>query len=179
MPTLGARSSWLTIEGIGLIVLGALAILFPLFAGIAVAVFIGWLLIIVGVLGLLSAFAGREHVDLVWSVASAVIAILAGLLLLLHPLFAAVGITILVAAYLIFDGVTLIALGLDQKKRGVLRWRWVLASGVVDILLALLILTLSGVGSAALIGVIVGISLAAAGIGLLAAHRSGVQAAGL
>lgn len=169
-----ARPSWLTIEAGALIVLGALAIIFPLFTGIALAIFLGWLLMIVGLLGLIFAFAGRGHAHLGWSVASAVIAILAGLLLLLHPLFGVVTLTLLVAAYLLFDGVTLVGLGLDQRKRGVLRWRWILGSGVVDILLAVLILALGGVGSAVLIGVIVGIDLIAAGIGLLMAHRSGV-----
>jgi len=177
MTTVAARSTWLTIEAVGLIVLGALAIIFPLFTGIAIAILLGWLLIIVGLLGLISAFAGREHAHFGWSIASAIIAILAGLLLLLHPLFAAVALTLLVAAYLLFDGVTLIGLGMDQRKRGVLRWRWVAGSGIVDILLAILILTLSGVGSAALIGVIVGIDLIAAGIGLLAVHRKATPTA--
>jgi len=171
MTSLAARSRWLTIEAIALIVLGALAIIFPLFTGIAIAILVGWLLVVVGILGLVAAVAGRDHVHLVWSVASAVIAILAGLLLLFHPLFAAVALTVVVAAYLLFDGVTLIGLGLDQRKRGASRWRWVFGSGCVDVLLAVLLLALSGVGSAVLIGVIVGIDLIAAGIGLLAVHR--------
>ena len=176
MSAVSARPSWLMIEAVILIVLGALAIVFPLFTGIAIAVFLGWLLMIVGVLGLVSAVVGRDHAHLGWSVASGVIAILAGLLLLSHPLFAVVALTLLIAAYLLFDGVTLVGLGLDQRKRGVLRWRWIAGAGVVDILLAVLILALSGIGSAVLIGVIVGIDLIAAGIGLLAAHRSTVSA---
>jgi uncharacterized membrane protein HdeD (DUF308 family) len=43
---------------------------------------------------------------------------------------------------------------------------------VVDIFLAVLLLVLSGVGSAALIGIIVGIDLIIAGVGLFALHRS-------
>ena len=52
MPSLVAKSNWLTIEAIGLIVLGALAIIFPFFTGLAFGVFLGWLLIMVGVLGI-------------------------------------------------------------------------------------------------------------------------------
>ena len=165
------RSPWLTIEAGGLIVLGVLAIVFPLFAGIAAAIFVGWLLVIVGVLGVVAAFAQRDTGHIGWSVASGVIAVLVGVLLLLHPLGAAVAVTLLVAAYLIFDGVVSMGYGLDQKKRGALRWRWIVGSGVVDIVLAILILALSGIGSAALIGVIIGISLIAAGVGLYATHR--------
>ena len=175
MPGLSNRPQWLMIEAIALIVLGVLAIVFPLFTGIAIAVFLGWLMIIVGVLGLVSAVTGRDHAHLGWSAASGVIAILAGLLLLLHPLFAAIAITLLVAAYLLFDGITLIGLGLDQRKRGVLRWRWVAGAGVFDVVLAVLILSLSGLGSAVLIGVIVGVDLIVAGVSLLAAHRSEIR----
>jgi uncharacterized membrane protein HdeD (DUF308 family) len=172
MVGLPKRSPWLTIEAVALIVLGILAIIFPLLAGIAAAIFFGWLLIIVGVLGLISAIAGRAHAHLGWSVASAVIAILVGLLLLTHPLGTATLFTIRLAAYFLFDGVTQIGYGLDQKKRGALRWRWPLGAGVVDIFLAVLLLVLSGVGSAALIGIIVGIDLIIAGVGLFALHRS-------
>jgi uncharacterized membrane protein HdeD (DUF308 family) len=176
MSLAARRSPWLTIEAAALIVLGVLAIVFPLFTGIAAALVIGWLLILAGVVGLVSAFAGRDHAHLGWSVASAVIAILAGVLLLLHPLFAAIAVTLLIAAYLLFDGVTLVGYGLDQRKRGSLAWRWPLGSGVVDIVLAVLILFLSGVGSAILIGVIVGIDLIAAGVSLFVLHRP-IQAA--
>jgi uncharacterized membrane protein HdeD (DUF308 family) len=138
----------------------------------AVGVFLGWVLIMVGLIGLVSAVAGRNHAHMGWSIASAAIAILAGVLLLLHPLFAVVALTVIVAAYLFFDGVALVALGLDQRKRGVARWGWVTASGAFDILLGVLILLFSGPGSAVFIGFIIGIDLIVAGIGLLAAHRS-------
>ena len=104
------------------------------------------------------------------------VAIIAGLLLAFHPLFAAVAITLIVAAYLLIDGVALVALGLDQRKRDSARWHWVLGAGVVDILLGVLILILAGAGSAILVGVIIGIDLIIAGVSLLAVHRSGVIA---
>lgn len=170
------RSPWITIEVIGLVVLGVLAIVFPVFAGVAAAIFVGWLLVIVGVLGIVAAFAGRGQGHLGWSIASAVISVLAGILLLTHPLAAATIVTLLVAAYLIFDGVASIGYGLDQKKRGAVRWRWIVGAGVVDIVLAVLILALSGIGSAALIGVIIGISLIASGVGLYVTHRADVVA---
>ena len=172
MAILATRSNWLTIEAIALIVLGALAIIFPYFTGLAFGVFLGWVLFIVGLLGIASAIQGRAHAHLGWSIASAVVAIIAGLLLAFYPLTAAVAVTLILAAYLLFDGVALVALGLDQKKRGVTRWYYVLGAGVVDILLGVLLLVLTGMGSAALVGVIIGIDLIIAGVGLLAAHRS-------
>jgi len=176
MAALAPKSNWLTIEAVGLIVLGVLAIIFPFFTGLAFGVFLGWVLIMVGVLGVVSAVAGRDHAHLGWSIASAVVAIIAGVLLVFHPLVAAVAITLIVAAYLLIDGVALAALGLDQRKRGSARWHWVFGAGVADILLGVLILILSGAGSAILVGVIIGIDLIIAGVSLLAVHRSGVTA---
>ena len=51
-------------------------------------------------------------------------------------------------------------------------WGWLLGSGVIDLGLAAVILFMSAIGSAAFIGVVVGLSLIAAGIALLVAHRS-------
>jgi uncharacterized membrane protein HdeD (DUF308 family) len=174
MAILATRSNWLTIEAIALIVLGAAAIIFPYFTGLAFGVFLGWVLFIVGLLGIASAIQGRAHAHLGWSVASAVVAMVAGLLLVFHPLVASVAITLIVAAYLLIDGVALVALGLDQKKRGVTRWYYVLGAGVVDILLGVVLLVLTGAGSAGLVGFIIGVDLIIAGVGLLAAHRSAI-----
>jgi uncharacterized membrane protein HdeD (DUF308 family) len=49
-------------------------------------------------------------------------------------------------------------------------------AGVLDIVLAVLTVSLGAVGSAALIGIIVGIDLIIAGASLLAVHRSRVAA---
>jgi uncharacterized membrane protein HdeD (DUF308 family) len=107
---------------------------------------------------------------------SAAIAVLAGLLLVFHPLVAAVAVTVIVAAYLLIDGVALIGLGLDQRNRKARHWYGPFGSGVLDILLALLILALGAAGSAVLIGIIIGVDLIAAGIGLFLVHRAGTAA---
>lgn len=167
------RSMWLTIEGVLLIILGIFALLAPLFAGLALALTFGVLLVVAGVVGLISAFAGRAHAHQGWSIASAVIALVVGLLLLVSPLSGAVAITLLIGAYLVLDGISLIGLSLDHRRRGARAWAWLLAAGIVDILLAVFIVMLTGVGSAVLIGFIVGLDLIVAGVALLMLHRRG------
>ena len=124
------------------------------------------------IVGLVAAFTGGPHLHQGWSVLSAVVALLFGLLILFNPLAGVVGLTLLIGAYLLLDGVSLVGLSLDQRKRGSSRWGLLLASGIVDLILAALILFLSGIGSAVVIGVILGIDLIAAGIALLALHRT-------
>lgn len=172
MAVAPARSPILTIEAVLLIVLGAAALILPLFAGLFVGTIIGVVLLVSGIVGLVSAVSGGVHVHRGWSILSAVIALLVGLLILFNPLAGVVSLTLLIGAYLLLDGVSLIGLAFDQRRRGSSRWALLLASGVVDLILAVLIVMLSGIGSAVVVGVILGIDLIAAGIALLAVHRT-------
>jgi len=167
------RSTWLTIEGVLLILLGIFALLSPLFAGIALALTLGILLVVAGAVGLISAFAGRAHSHQGWSLVSAIIALVVGLLLLVSPLSGAVAITLVIGAYLVLDGISLIGLSLDHRRRGDRAWAWLLVAGIVDIILAAFIVMLTGAGSAVLIGFIVGLDLIVAGVALLMLHRRG------
>jgi len=172
MAVADKRSTWLTIEGVLLIVLGVFALLAPLFAGLALAVTLGVVLVVAGAIGLITAFAGRNHAHHGWSLASAAIALVVGILILVWPLAAAAGLTIVLGAYLLLDGISLIMLSLDHRRRGDRRWGWLLVSGVVDLLLAAVLITLSAVGSTVLVGIIVGFDLILAGIALLMIHRT-------
>ena len=172
MAVAPARSPILTVEAVVLILLGIAALVLPLFTGLLVGTVIGVVLVLSGLVGLASAFSGGAHVHRGWSLLSAIIALLVGLLILFNPLVGVVSLTLLIGAYLLLDGITLIGLGMDQRKRGASRWGLVLGSGVVDLLLAALIVTLGAVGSAVVVGVIIGIDLIAAGAALLLTHRT-------
>ena len=172
MAIVPARSPVLTAEAVLLIVLGIAALVLPLFAGLFVGTIIGVVLLVSGVVGLVAAFSGGPHVHQGWSVLSAAISLIVGLLILFNPLAGVVSLTLLLGVYLLLDGVSLVGMALDQRKRGSSRWGVLMLSGVVDLVLAALIMLLSGIGSAVVIGVILGIDLIAAGVALLALHRA-------
>ena len=175
MAAVPGKSPWLTIEGVLLILLGIAALVMPLMAGLAATLVFAWILILTGMIGLISAFAGRSHAHLGWSLASAVIALAIGVVLFLYPLAGAVALTTVIALYLFLDGVALIGLALDHRRRGIGPWGWLLASGVIDLALAVVIFFMSAIGSAALIGFIVGLSLIFAGIALLLVQRAAAR----
>jgi uncharacterized membrane protein HdeD (DUF308 family) len=177
MAGVAGRSPWLTIEGVLLILLGIAALVMPLMAGLAATLVFAWILILTGMIGLISAFAGRAHAHLGWSLASAVIALAVGVVLLLYPLAGAVALTTVIGVYLLLDGIALIGLALDHRRRGIGPWGWLLASGVIDLLLAAFIVFMSAIGSAVLIGVLVGLSLIFAGIALLLVQRGAASTA--
>jgi len=99
-------------EGIVLILLGLAAIVFPFIAGIVATVFLGWLFLIAGIVGLVSTLRGRQAPGFGWSLLSALVALVAGTVLLWNPLQSLVtlpsGLVILtyvLIAYFIADGI--------------------------------------------------------------------------
>src|SRR3954468_19752694 len=74
------RDHWklFLVEGIVLVILGVLATAIPPIATFAVAIVVGWLFLISGVLGLVTTFWMRAMPGFWWSLISAVLAIAAG-----------------------------------------------------------------------------------------------------
>src|SRR5690349_14701425 len=114
------------IEGVVLIVLGATAIALPPLATIAATIIIGWLFLVSGVMGLLTTFWMRHAPGFWWSLVSAVLGIVVGLLLLASPLRGALSLTIVLVAFFIIEGVASIMFALDHKRELSGRWGWML-----------------------------------------------------
>jgi uncharacterized membrane protein HdeD (DUF308 family) len=172
--TSAGKTTWLTIEGGLLILLGLAALIMPLAWGIAATLVFAWILIASGMIGLISAFAGRAHSHVGWSLASAVIALVIGATLFLSPLSGGVILTWVIAAYLFFDGVVLVGLAFDHRRKRDAPWTWLLASGLLDLALAGIVVLMHAIGSTALFGAFVGLSLVVAGVALLLMHNAGM-----
>jgi uncharacterized membrane protein HdeD (DUF308 family) len=169
------REHWklFLIEGLVLVVLGLLAIAVPPLAGLAVTILFGWLFLISGVVGLVTSFAMRQAPGFWWSLLSAALGILVGLLLLAQPLSGLVSLTFVLIAFFIVEGVATIMFALEHRRELTGRWEWMLASGIVDLFLALVILTgLPGsVGWA--LGLIVGINMVFGGVSMIGMALAG------
>jgi uncharacterized membrane protein HdeD (DUF308 family) len=132
---------WFLIEGIVLCVLGFLAIVVPPIAGLAATVLLGWLLLAAGIVGLLATLRARQAPGFGWSLLSAVIAILAGLALLWNPLQGLFTLTYVLVAYFIFDGIFMIVFALEHRRQLSDRWAWMLFNGVIDLVLAAIVIS--------------------------------------
>ncbi|MHB8721065.1 MAG: HdeD family acid-resistance protein [Steroidobacteraceae bacterium] len=155
-------------EGIVLFILGLLAIIVPPIATIAVEVLIGWLLLMSGIVGLIATLRMRNAPGRGWSLASAVLGIVAGIVLLAWPLSGAVSLTMILTVFLVLEGVVSILYALEHKRELSGRWGAMLFSGVVDLLLAGIIFAgLPGTAAWA-IGLLVGINLVFGGSALIA-----------
>jgi uncharacterized membrane protein HdeD (DUF308 family) len=155
-------------EGIVLVVLGILAIIIPPIATIAVTIFLGWLFLISGIVGLVTTFWARHAPGFWWSLLSAVLAIAAGIVLLGWPLPGAVSLTLLLIAFFIIEGVLSILYAFEHKKELSGRWGWMLISGIIDLILAAIIWGgLPGTAAWAL-GLLVGINMLFGGSAMIA-----------
>lgn len=155
-------------EGIVLLILGILAIVVPPIATIAVAVLIGWLLLMSGVVGLIATFRTRNAPGFWWSLISAVLGIVAGIVLLGWPLSGALSLTMILTVFLVLEGVVSILYALEHKRELSGRWGVMLFSGIVDLILAGIIFAgLPGTAAWA-IGLLVGVNLVFGGSALIA-----------
>lgn len=156
------------IEGIILVILGIIAIVLPQIATIAFTIVIGWVFLVSGVIGLITTFWARQAPGFWWSLISALIAIAAGIVLLAWPISGSVSLTLLLIAFFIVEGIASILYAIEHRGKLSGRWGWMLASGVVDLILALIIFTgLPGTAAWA-IGILVGINMVFGGAALIA-----------
>src|SRR3954451_21697774 len=173
------RAHWkaFLIEGILLVILGLAAMIVPPLASLAVTILLGWMFLISGAAGLVLTFWARRMPGFWWSLVSAALAIVAGIVLLAQPVQGTLTLTIVVGAYFLAEGVATIMYALEHRKELTERWGWLLTSGIMDILIACFIL--AGLPGSALwaLGILVGINLLFGGATLiamaLAARRTG------
>jgi uncharacterized membrane protein HdeD (DUF308 family) len=163
-------------EGILLVVLGLAAMILPPLASLAVTIFLGWMFLISGIAGLALTFWARQMPGFWWSLISAALAVLAGIVLLARPVQGVLTLTIVVGAYFLAEGVTTIMYALEHRRELSERWSWLLFAGILDILIAAMIIAgLPGSAEWA-IGLLVGINLLFGGaslIGMALAARKG------
>ena len=154
-------------EGILLAVLGIAALILPPLASLAITIFLGWMFLVSGIGGLIVTYWARATPGFWWSLISAALAVLAGMLLLARPMQAVLTLTIVLGAYFLAEGVTTIMYALEHRRELSERWSWLLVSGLMDILIAFLII--SGLPGSAewAIGLLVGINLVLGGASLV------------
>jgi uncharacterized membrane protein HdeD (DUF308 family) len=167
-------------EGVALISLGLLAILIPSIASSAATLFIGWLFIISGVIGLVTTFWARHLPGYWWSLVSALLGILVGAVLIGHksndlygglmgwPLEAIGPLRMVLVLFFLIEGGASIMFAFEHRRQFSGRWAWMLASGVIDIGLAsIIIFNLPGT-SAWTMGLLIGINMIVGGASLIA-----------
>jgi uncharacterized membrane protein HdeD (DUF308 family) len=153
-------------EGIVMMVLGLLAIAVPEVASLAITIFIGWLFFVGGIFRTISVLQHRGMPGFVWSLLTAVLAILLGLVLILQPIAGVMTLTIWLIVFFIIEGIAAILLAIEHRRH-LPSWGWVLFSGLVDLFLAYLIWRGWPSSAGWAIGLLVGINMVFVGLSLI------------
>lgn len=162
--TVKRYSLWYLIQGVLLVVAGILALVYPFIASVAVVFLLAWILILSGVLqgiGLI----GASNVPHYWlQLISAVLAILIGVLLLNSPDSGLLIMTVLLIVYFMVEGIAKVIFALTIRPFP--NWGWVLGSGLVGILLALILWANMPLTADWVLGLMLGILLVCEGAAL-------------
>ena len=155
--------------GYVLIVVGILAILFPLIGSIAVKLLVGWFFLITGAVTLYHAFWAKTWSGALWSGVIGLIHLALGVYLTFFPLTGLIALTALVAIVFILQGG--LELGIGLRHRPQTGWGWLALSGIASGLLGiLLILGLPGTAVWAL-GVMLGLNAITTGFAFVFVAR--------
>lgn len=142
--------------GLALIALGSLAIYSAIFATFASVVFFGWLLVFAGFIQFGHALYSRGWEGFLLGLLLGLLSLAAGALIIANPLTGAIALTLLLSFLFIAQGILRITLALVKKFE---HWGWVLASGILGVLLGVLILMQWPYAALYIIGLFVGIDL--------------------
>ena len=146
------------IQGLILELLGVLAFTMPLLGTLAFEILLGWLLIIGGVVRVIPLVRAKHLPGYWWSLGAALLAIVAGLLLVVRPLQGMMSLTLLLTLLFLIEGVSAIVSALDFRHH-VRRWGWLLVRGLIDLVLVFLIWRGWPASALWAIGVLVGVNL--------------------
>jgi uncharacterized membrane protein HdeD (DUF308 family) len=153
-------------QGIVMIVLGVLAVALPNLATLAVEIFVGWLFFVGGIFRTASVWHSRQAPSFVWSMLTAILSIVLGLILVLRPLAGVLTLTMVLVAFFIIEGIASI-IGAVEHRQHLRSWGWVLFSGIIDLVLAYLIWAGWPSSASWAIGLLVGINMLFLGLSLV------------
>ena len=159
------RTHWrlFLFQGAIMIGLGALAIAAPVWATLAVDVYVGWLFLISGAVGLVAMFSARSVPGFLWTFVTALLSVAVGALLLWRPIEGVLSLTIVLTAFFIVEGIFQAAAALIYRDGMPGSWGWLLVSGLADLALAAIII-MGWPGTVVwILGLLVGVNLLTSG----------------
>jgi uncharacterized membrane protein HdeD (DUF308 family) len=162
--TVKRHSLWYLVQSGLLILAGIVALVYPAVSSVAVVIFLGWLLIISGILQAIG-LIGARHVPHFWlQLVSVALFVIVGVLFLRNPGESLVTLTLLLIVLFLIEGISKVIFALTIRPLP--NWGWVLGSGIVGILLAFYLWANIPVAAVWLIGVLLGIELICEGVAL-------------
>ncbi len=151
--------------GVVLLALGIAAVIFPMVSTMVATVFIGWILLISGIVALAGSFSFHGAGPFFGALLLGLLSIAAATFLLLNPLAGAVALTLVLGMIFMIQGAFELFFALEMRP--LTGWSGMLASAIISILMAVLILaTWPGISMVAL-GLLLGVNFISSGLGYI------------
>jgi uncharacterized membrane protein HdeD (DUF308 family) len=162
--TVKRHSLWYLVQGALMVLGGIIALFYPILSSFAVVLFLGWVLIISGIVQGIS-LIGAQNVPHFWlQLVSVVLSVIVGVLFLRHPGEGLVTLTLLLIVFFMIEGISKLIFALTIRPFP--NWGWVMASGIIGILLSFYLWTSLPITAIWLLGVLLGIQLICEGAAL-------------
>jgi len=170
-----ALRSFTVAEGIVMLVLGLLALVFPFVASVGVTAVVALAFLVAGLFGWVNSLARARRLSRLvafWRLVLSTLFLVTGVWMLVQMGAGGVGVATQVAALALAIGVVflvegVVAILVSLGHRQVRGWGWGLANGVVTLILGGLILTMPALQLLNVLGILVGISFLFSGVDLL------------
>jgi uncharacterized membrane protein HdeD (DUF308 family) len=143
---------------------GILALVYPVASSFAVVTLLGWLLIFTGFVQGMSLWDARNVPQFWLQLVSMLLSVMVGVLLIRHRGEGLLILTLLLLVYFMIEGISKVIFSLTIRPFP--NWGWVLASGIIGILVALYLWSNLPVTAIWLLGVLLGITLISEGAAL-------------
>ncbi len=154
---ISAKWGWFVALGVALLILGGVAFGNLVLATVVSVYYVGVMMLIAGIIELIHAFGVKTWGGFFFWLLSGLLYTAAGVVAFVNPLLAAGVMTFLLAATLIGAGAFRIWLGFHAKPAA--GWGWIVAGGVVTLLLGLIIAAQWPVNSLFILGMFLAIDL--------------------
>jgi len=103
-------------QGIIMTLLGVAAVIWPQISSLAADVYIGWIFLFSGAVGLVMMFFAPNVAGFLWSLLTGALALFVGVLLLWHPVEGVVSLTLVLVAFFIVEGLFQIAAAFGHRS---------------------------------------------------------------
>ncbi len=157
----GQGTGWQLLWGVLLVIGGILALVMPAVAALAQVLVLAWLLMFAGVFELIHAIQTRRARGFGWRLASGILTLVLGILLLVRPVTGVAALALLTGAFFLAGGIARSLLAFRWRPAS--GWGWILLDGLLSIALAVLIAIGWPQSSFVIIGILVGVWLISAG----------------
>jgi len=165
VQSLKASRGWLLVLGIAYVILGWVAIGYPMAATVAIEILLGYILLVGGAVSVVGSFFSGNWKSFILILLSGILYIVVGFFLVTNLKEGIITLTLLLAAFLLVEGFFKIIQSFQMK--GSANWVWILISGIASVILAVMIWGEFPQSSAFVIGLLVGIYFLINGFSLI------------